>query len=124
MNIIELQPDDVIVAFVPQHLDAEQRDHVTGALKSKFPKRDVLVLDGGITLTAVRSVVEEAAITKARRGITVPHVWLGTMDASRAQRVNALAVVDNHYAIAWDDLTEDQKAGRTPSMPILPPDSI
>lgn len=57
MNLIELQPDDVLVVRHPAHLNRTQLDAMLAQLRSVLgDTQRVMILDAGQTVDALRGV--------------------------------------------------------------------
>ena len=60
VKVARLEPGDVVVVTVPFTITQDVRSHMTRKTEERFPGHAVLVLDAGITLSAVgRQVVDE-----------------------------------------------------------------
>lgn len=54
VQVLRLQPNDVVVFHVDQHLSDEMYDHTITQTKDQFPGHQVMILDGGMKLSVVR----------------------------------------------------------------------
>lgn len=54
VRILRLEPDDAIVVMVPRRISSEEQHGMLEQLTRLFPAHRVLVLDGGMSVKALR----------------------------------------------------------------------
>jgi len=54
VEVMRLEPGDVIVASVDSRIDSESAARITDTLRTKFPDHDVLVLSRGVKISLTR----------------------------------------------------------------------
>lgn len=125
MNLIELQPDDVLVLRCPHVLSREQQASLQGAMALVLgPEQRIVVLDSGLALDVIRVTlagkVETNDIVREVQHVDTdeepaglpPHVWLYRNMLTDIQRLAPLGrdETNGQYAVAIDDLTDEQRA--------------
>ena len=117
MNLIQLQPDDVLVLRTPGRMDQAQRDAALAGLRSYLgPDRKVIFLDAGETLDVLRCAASDAAQTDQD----------GAQRAIWRQEYNALPPADREAYGGFAGFVEaqggfDPYAPQDEEPPALPP---
>jgi len=132
MNLIQLQPDDVLVVSHPSYLSMSQRDAMVDILRQTLGQTQrVLIIDAGQSLDVLRGVdlaeAQDELPTTTGEGYREvqhvdtdepeaegipPHVWLYRNMLTDMQAVAPLGrdETNGQYAVAIDDLSDGQRA--------------
>lgn len=54
VQVLELQPNDLIVLKSERHLSVEEHNHIRHAMKGKIPNHNIILLEGGMDVVVLR----------------------------------------------------------------------
>lgn len=55
LQVVEIRPEDTIIASAPSHTSRDQAQALRDDLAAKWPSNDIVVMSGGVELAVQRS---------------------------------------------------------------------